>query len=983
MDEYAAAAIVEHGDDEDSRSHDGTLENRDHISPEDSGEGVGAFCCRDCGADFSEEAAYMEHHQHHQQNMYSDNQSDGLPVAEKDNETPYFCNLCSLSFNEMSELHLHMKNHDQIAPNPEFVHSGQKKQQTYECSECGKSYISLGYFLNHVRSHQTPSKSLFHNLEQLKKKPFQCESCGRNYSRASALDAHRRCHEEKLVKSKSKSSEDLLQTGESEVERKSSESHPENDLEKSFKCVCGKAFPTVSRLKSHQRFSHNTSCAQEKIRLKAKKNSSEFYCSECNKGFNSQIALFSHQRSHSNPTNSTQRFPCEECGKVFMTLTFYYRHKRTAHSDTTPAKSFHHQVCQVQKKAFECNNCGLKFSRASALHSHQLQHTTAFREGEKSDQTDPTLLLQESECKEMEHSGASLEVKVQSESFPATIVVEELDVNEADEDVEESYEPGDFNVQVISASDSESEDEASEDPKPDLELLCESDQDITDDTDSETNPESLRSKPEMDLKIVQIDMDQSGKQCSVVESEAGNKAAGGRHNCPDCYRWFTNPISLRVHRMWHGIRKRRQQAQAFKSVITCKDCGLRCTDLDAYATHLHQHALEEEEAQLGDGRRSAADMDTEEYLEEAMSGVAGGDDTSSLAQMQPPESTQDLAVVLKQKKSRQGHTCQVCGKSYMYLVSYQKHLKLHDKPSPTDEASDGRHSGNDLSLRTYECPDCGMSFIRRTRLISHLRVHRSRRVLESTVPRCNQCNKSFTTVKSWTDHVELHKQKRFWCLSCALGFFDEMGLDKHLQNHSLGQNGDDKGSIEPTSQKVRLKTYQCKYCPKIFRRVRSHTAHQMWHFRRRGAKKPLKISASDTNIQNFGSAQLTREAEEGDVGLKTEELQQVKEEPQLSEGESSFEDADCEKLEYSEESDCGEPVHCFKLSSSPGWADPCSESMRSSAGWELGKKAHREHKYREWECIECDMGFDKISELHLHYIKHATGEVPLPQHDME
>uniref|UniRef100_A0A1A8NQI2 C2H2-type domain-containing protein n=1 Tax=Nothobranchius rachovii TaxID=451742 RepID=A0A1A8NQI2_9TELE len=958
MEGSSAATVREHGDDKDFRNNPST---------EDSAEGVGVFCCRDYGAAFSEEAFCKEHHNHHQQNMYSDNQSDGQPAAEKDDETTYFCTLCSLSFIEMSELHLHMKNHNQMAQNSEFVNSGLKRQQNYKCSDCGKSYTTIGHLLNHVRAHKQPSKSLFYNLEQLKKKSFQCESCGRNYSRASALDAHRRCHEEKLVKSKSKSCEDLLKTGESEVETKSSESHPEDDLEKSFKCICGKAFSKVSRLKTHQRFSHNCQCAQEKTKQKAKKNSSEFYCSECKKGFNSHIALFSHQRSHSNPTNSTKRFPCEECGKVFKTLTFYYRHKRTAHSDTTPAKSFHHQVCQVQKKAFECKTCGLKFSRASALHSHQLQHN-AFRETEKSDQTGSTLLLQESGCKEMEHSGASLEVKVKSECVPATCVVEELDVNEAYEDVE-SYEPGDFNVQVISASDSESEDEGSEDAKPDLELLCESDQDVTDYSDNETNPDSPRPIPRMDLKIVQIDLDQSGKQCSMMKSEDGNKGPEERHDCPDCYRWFNNPASLRVHRMWHRIRMRRQQAQAFNSIITCKDCGLMCTDLDAYATHLHQHALEEEEAQLGDGRRPAA----EENLEEAMSSVAGGEDTSSSAQTEPPESAQDLPVDLMQKKSRQGHTCQVCGKSYMYLVSYQKHLKLHDKPSLKD---DGRHSGNDAGLRSYECPDCGMSFIRRTRLISHLKVHRSRRVADSMLARCNQCNKSFTSVKSWTDHVELHNLKRFWCLSCARGFLDEVALDKHLQNHSLRQDGDDRSADEPTSPKVRLKTYQCKYCAKIFRNVRRYNAHQMWHVR----KKPLKISASDTSIQNFGSAEIKKEPDEGEVGLKTEEIKKVKE-PQSSAGESSLEDGKCGELEYSEESDCGEPVHCLKIFSSPGWTDPCSESTQSPEGWELGKKALREHKYREWECIECDMGFDEITELHLHYIKHATGEVPFPREE--
>uniref|UniRef100_A0A8C9Z784 C2H2-type domain-containing protein n=1 Tax=Sander lucioperca TaxID=283035 RepID=A0A8C9Z784_SANLU len=260
----------------------------------------------------------------------------------------------------------------------------------YECPECGLVFKHYSVMEDHRRKHTGNTRShlcnicgktfkyssLLHQHQYLHtgQKPFRCPECGKKFSFGLAYLLH-------------------------------------DTPEKSFKCSCGKAFTALMRLKTHQRFSRNSHC-------------NEFYCSECKKAFNSHIALFNHQRWHANHSNdSAKRFPCEECGKVFMTLTFYYRHQRTAHSDETPAKSFLHQVCQLQKKAFECKDCGLKFSRASALHSHQLHHTDVFRETEKEAQMRTSLLPQqetlESERKETEQE------EVDSENVLPTSMAEE------------------------------------------------------------------------------------------------------------------------------------------------------------------------------------------------------------------------------------------------------------------------------------------------------------------------------------------------------------------------------------------------------------------------------------------------------------------------------------------------------------------------------------------------------------------------------
>uniref|UniRef100_A0A3Q0QUV8 C2H2-type domain-containing protein n=1 Tax=Amphilophus citrinellus TaxID=61819 RepID=A0A3Q0QUV8_AMPCI len=170
--------------------------------------------------------------------------------------------------------------------------------------------------------------------------------------------------------------------------------------------------------------------------------------------------------------------------------------------------------------------------------------------------------------------------KVQLESLPPTSMTEVLYIDDSDDDME-SYEPGDFNVQVISAS--ESEDEPAQDLNPDLELVCESDQEGRDDGD-------IVSKPEMDLKIVQIDFEQADEPVALIAREAENKSAVDRFDCPECYRWFSSPSSLRVHRMWHGVHKRRQQTQGQSvAVYACDTCGHEASSFEAHCHHIQTH----------------------------------------------------------------------------------------------------------------------------------------------------------------------------------------------------------------------------------------------------------------------------------------------------------------------------------------------------------------------------------------------------------
>ncbi|XP_031592747.2 zinc finger protein 37 isoform X2 [Oreochromis aureus] len=403
--------------------------------------------------------------------------------------------------------------------------------------------------------------------------------------------------------------------------------------------------------------------------------------------------------------------------------------------------------------------------------------------------------------------------------------------------------------------------------------------------------------------------------------------------------------------------------------VECKDCGLKFTQWENYETHLHQHALEEEEGEIED--RMVAEPvpereDAGENGDESMIGNRAECDESNSAQTGTSDPIQSFGVSTASVKNapRKDYVCSICGKIYAYLVSFKKHQQLHE-----NESSASVKPPNESILRQYECPDCGMLFIRRTRLISHLRVHRACISLKSAPHRCDTCNKDFASVWLWLAHAELHKQNPFWCLSCAHGFRDEASLDKHLQNH-YRRHGSIRTSAQPTG-----------------------------HFSNHGGAKqsfsnPGKVISHQkqhrTNSVNLGglikrSALLPCVEEEPEMNADLKEPPDEEESTQKTGLQSP-----CEKIEdrdRSDESDCGEPVFHFKILKQASLADLSDESKSGDVQSQRRNEpddtksqeinVHSDHKYWEWECFDCDMGFDDVAKLHSHYIKHATGELPI------
>lgn len=343
----------------------------------------------------------------------------------------------------------------------------------------------------------------------------------------------------------------------------------------------------------------------------------------------------------------------------------------------------------------------------------------------------------------------------------------------------------------------------------------------------------------------------------------------------------------------------------------------------------------------------AAELDSRKVGDGANTGGdADGCDLSRLLQTHPSGFTHGADGATGSAPTQCNlHVCSICGKVYKYFVSFRKHLRLHEISLPKAPES------SDQNLVKYQCPECEMPCINQTRLLEHLRVHRS---FELKPPRCGKCNKDFS-LKSWLAHVDLHKQNPSWCSSCATGFEDEQLLDEHVPHHNqMEYKCDICLKSFGTSEQLRthhnfhtgVKPFQCTYCGKSFSHPRNLYSHRKKHLGVHVGSSGFKISA---NI-----------AEEQAIEMRLLEEQEMDTSPGVL--------------------DCVEPVHHGKISKPPELAG----SVHSETEWPQTVKEENvqsEHKDWEWECVECDMGFDEMAELHLHYIKHATGELPMPEYD--
>uniref|UniRef100_A0A182S8Z3 C2H2-type domain-containing protein n=1 Tax=Anopheles maculatus TaxID=74869 RepID=A0A182S8Z3_9DIPT len=119
------------------------------------------------------------------------------------------------------------------------------------------------------------------------------------------------------------------------------------------------------------------------------------------------------------------------------------------------------------------------------------------------------------------------------------------------------------------------------------------------------------------------------------------------------------------------------------------------------------------------------------------------------------------------------HACTLCEKTFLRRSNLIDHLRLHAK------------------VKMYECDYCDKRFVQSGNLKSHLRIHTAEKPFE-----CSICGKTFAQSSSLKTHMLTHTNvKPYVCDVCDKGFTSSSDLNKHKRTHTG------------------VKPYQCIICP--------------------------------------------------------------------------------------------------------------------------------------------------------------------------
>ncbi|XP_029168768.1 zinc finger protein 184-like isoform X2 [Nylanderia fulva] len=226
---------------------------------------------------------------------------------------------------------------------------------------------------------------------------------------------------------------------------------------------------------------------------------------------------------------------------------------------------------------------------------------------------------------------------------------------------------------------------------------------------------------------------------------------------PECTKAYTNSCHLKRHLETHN---------SMKKIYQCPQCSMSISYLHNLKRHYKQ----------------MHNKDKKIFCKEC------GESFSKKNQLAEHETIHFGSITYK---------CDKCVKSFTNITKFKQHKKAHEKPpkcypcpvSGCSEVFDkwlllcahrrAKH------VTTYKCNNCDKSFLSKSRLRIHSRIHSENRLVVSCP--YDNCHKTYLFKYSLEQHIRAtHLEEKFYCDMCSVGLTTKKKLIEHIQRrHEL------------------------------------------------------------------------------------------------------------------------------------------------------------------------------------------------------